>query len=292
MKLHAKQIEAFLAFMETSSLFEAADRLNVSQPAVTRMLQRFQHEVGFEAFEKKGTRLVATAASDSFYLEAKRHYLGIRHLDMIANELRMHRRGFLRLGMINALSNSWIMERLDGFLNEPNNIQVSVTQHDSKTLSEMLTAQTLDMAFVSSCQHEPSNSYSLVYSSPLVCTIHPSNPLVERKYIRAQDLRNQNIVSLSELSELKKDIDSAMDLRKHSNRSRIVVDDASSACHAVACNFGVAILPKFTVLEHRHLDYVWLPLRPRIVCRIFLAIAKNKQSSGICDSFIKHMKSK
>src|SRR5262245_3710426 len=87
MKLRGRQIEVFQAVMEANTLTDAANRLCISQPSVSRILARFEQLAGFRAFEHKGRRLIPTAAAKVFYDEVLRMQRGIDHLNRVAEEI-------------------------------------------------------------------------------------------------------------------------------------------------------------------------------------------------------------
>ncbi|MGH7756353.1 MAG: LysR family transcriptional regulator, partial [Vulcanimicrobiaceae bacterium] len=66
------QMHTFLAVIETGSVRAAADRLVVSQPAVSSVLGALQRELGVRLFERAGRGLRPTPAGHAFALDARR----------------------------------------------------------------------------------------------------------------------------------------------------------------------------------------------------------------------------
>ena len=66
--MRLRQIEVFYAIMTTGSLRKAAEVLNVSQPAASKVLRYAEHSLGFALFERKGGRLVPTGKRRSCFL--------------------------------------------------------------------------------------------------------------------------------------------------------------------------------------------------------------------------------
>lgn len=52
--------------MTSQTLTEAANRLRISQPAVSKQIKQLQADLGFALFEKKGHRLVPTFEARAF----------------------------------------------------------------------------------------------------------------------------------------------------------------------------------------------------------------------------------
>ncbi len=65
--MNARQLEIFRAIMRNGSLSAAAVALNVSQPAVSKVLRHFESQIGYRLFERSGSRLVPTPEARLLY---------------------------------------------------------------------------------------------------------------------------------------------------------------------------------------------------------------------------------
>ena len=65
--LNPRQIEAFRTVVVTGGVTAAAKALNVTQPAVTRLIHDLQYALGLTLFVKRGSRLVPTNEALSLY---------------------------------------------------------------------------------------------------------------------------------------------------------------------------------------------------------------------------------
>ncbi|HKH26818.1 MAG TPA: LysR family transcriptional regulator, partial [Sphingomicrobium sp.] len=79
-RINSRQVEAFRAMMLTGSVTEAAKLMNVTQPAVSRLLRDFQALLKMELFEKRGTGLVPVAAATALYMEVERSFVGLERI--------------------------------------------------------------------------------------------------------------------------------------------------------------------------------------------------------------------
>ncbi len=60
-----RSLESFIAVYRSGSLVEAAERLNISQSALSRRITEFQHRLGLSLFEPSGRGLVATGDAEN-----------------------------------------------------------------------------------------------------------------------------------------------------------------------------------------------------------------------------------
>jgi len=54
MTVNQRRVEAFRAVMLSGSITSAAEKLGISQPAVSRLISDFEHEIGMKLFSRAG----------------------------------------------------------------------------------------------------------------------------------------------------------------------------------------------------------------------------------------------
>ena len=86
--MNLRQCEIFRAVMTTSSITEAADRLGITQPAVSKMLAQIERDLGFPLFLRERRRLVPTPEAQALFKEVERAFLGLEHLTRFARDLK------------------------------------------------------------------------------------------------------------------------------------------------------------------------------------------------------------
>lgn len=289
MRISARQIEAFLAVMECGTVTAAAERLYVSQPAVSRMLDRFQYEAGFAAFKRKGNKLEPTAAAQVFYYEVKRVYKGLDHLNIIARELQENRRGYLNICVMPALSNSWITSQIKDFLTGRDNVFVSITPKPSRDIIDSVSKQILDLGITSL----PSDTQGIDCHSlpPLeaVCILPAQHPLCEKNLITAHDLSGQDFVSLSNIDNSRTRIDQVFENLGVQRKINLETAQASSICHMVASGIGVSVVTRYAAEEYSHLGIQIRPFKPSISFPIYLLKSTHRPYSSLVDELVEQI---
>ena len=66
MGIQLDDIDYFLAVAEEGQVRKAAQRLGISQPAVTKALQRLEKALGFELFERSVKGMALTRVAEQF----------------------------------------------------------------------------------------------------------------------------------------------------------------------------------------------------------------------------------
>ncbi len=70
--MNLKSLRAFLLIMDEGTLVAASRRMNLSQPAVSRLIQLLEEEIGTKLFYRDRKSLAPTPEADLFYPEAQR----------------------------------------------------------------------------------------------------------------------------------------------------------------------------------------------------------------------------
>jgi DNA-binding transcriptional LysR family regulator len=95
MDLDARPYRAFVAVAETGSFSRAADRLNVSQPALSAQVRELERRVGFTLFARTSRRVELTADGSLFIDKARRLILETDWINQAARDIRTNQ---LRIG--------------------------------------------------------------------------------------------------------------------------------------------------------------------------------------------------
>jgi DNA-binding transcriptional LysR family regulator len=104
----------FEAAARSGSFTRAAEELNVTQPAVSRMLSRFESYLGLRLFERGGKGAVLTPEGEVLY---RRVSDGFRSIEAGLREVEQLRGGkeTVTISVSSAFTTHWLMPRMDRF---------------------------------------------------------------------------------------------------------------------------------------------------------------------------------
>src|SRR5919205_4556551 len=101
--MDTRQLAAFCAVVERRSFSQAAERLGVSQPAVSLQIRSLEQRLGRQLLDRSGRRVEPTEAGHALYPGAQRLLsLEEQLLDQVASEPGGSLRGRLELGASSA----------------------------------------------------------------------------------------------------------------------------------------------------------------------------------------------
>lgn len=172
--MNLRQCEIFRAVMTTSSITEAADRLGITQPAVSKMLAQTERDLGFPLFLRERRRLVPTPEAQALFKEVERAFLGLEHLTRFARDLKGLRQGHLVLGAPYAAAAGWLPGVVAGFLRQHPGLSLSLRTMNSLSVAQSLAAGHLDLGLVQFEVPAPGVQRECLLPVEAVCVLPPA----------------------------------------------------------------------------------------------------------------------
>ncbi len=241
-RLNLRQIEAFKAVIEHGTVSRAASILNVSQPAMSKLIAHLEADADLRLFDRVKGRLAATERGMRFYHEIDRIFSGVQQIENAVDAIRREEQGRLTVGVLPALSGRFVQEATMGFLKRHNNVFCSIESRSSQWLAEQLVTRKLDVALVSSRIDNPYIISELLLRHPLVCIMPPGHRLTAKRVIGPADLDDTPFVSFDRESFTGQRVDSLVATHQTRSNIALVATVAPTLCEFVAAGLGVSLV--------------------------------------------------
>ena len=165
----AKQLLYFVTIAETGSFTLAAEKLNLSQPPLSKQIMLLEKELDTQLLIRSSRRIKLTESGILLYNRAKDI---LRLMDSAATDLGNlsgKTCGTVRLGIVHSMGDLLLNERLSEFLKECPNVTLDLYEADTNTLLDQIKSGTLDAAIVQTpfnpegleCRYLPEDSFAV-----------------------------------------------------------------------------------------------------------------------------------
>jgi DNA-binding transcriptional LysR family regulator len=240
--LNLRQIEAFKAVIESGTVSRAAMILNISQPAMSKLIAHLEEDTGLKLFDRVKGRLAPTVRGMRLYEEIDRIFAGVRQVENAVDVIRREQQGRLLVGVMPALSGSFIQQATMSFLKGRPNVFCSVQSRSSEWIADWLVTRKLDVGLISSRIDNPYIATEPLMEHPLVCIMPTDHPLARKSLIRPNDLDDVPFVSFESESYTGQRI--APIFEAYSVRANIVLvaNVSPTLCEFVAAGLGVSLV--------------------------------------------------
>jgi DNA-binding transcriptional LysR family regulator len=246
-EIDLKGLEAYLAVSTLGSVTAAAKSLKKSQPAVSRLIQELERNLGYELFERVGPRLSPTAQGLLLIRDVERAVTSVQQIRERAESIARGRKRPLRIASISAMAfgllPSACLRCADAAANGvdlqtalPEEVRHAVVegQVDVGLTSLPLDHRDLDIHWIG--------------SAPCVLAMSVKDPLAEHEGpVRLSDLRERTFIATSGLHGLPARIRAV--LARNGLRPKVVIRTNSSmnALAFIREGAGIGILEPVTV---------------------------------------------
>lgn len=262
MRITHRQLEAFIQFMETGTVTAAANRMLVTQPAMSKMLAGLEIDLKLSLFQREKRRLIPTDEARLLYKEVRRLFASLADVERFAEDLRSFRTGELRIISGSTLGLTLVADALSDFCKE--NPDVDVLMDMSSNVGPDVLAANVDIGFsVTQFQH-PSLKIEPLFHASSVCILHKDHPLASRSRLRPQDLEGEEFISFSRDTRMRHITDGVFEQYRVARKMRIEVFASSEANALVSRGIGIAIVEPLGVRQNFWPEIVAVPFDPAI----------------------------
>lgn len=248
--MEIRQLRAFVAIADAGTFTAGAQRVNVTQAAISMQIRQLENETGAPLFIRAPRRVILTEAGEHL-LQRARQILREHDaaLEEIA-ELAGAERGRLRIGSASAMVTT---DSLPGILQEVrkqhSRAEISVSSGTSEALVEQILAGELDIAFVSLPVEARGIQTERLSQDELVAIGSPKHRLAAQSTVSPYALAGEKLILGERGGNTRRLIDQffaqagvsltvSMELSRQAAIRRMVEED-----------MGVGIVPLHSVLE-------------------------------------------
>lgn len=177
--MDVRDYEYIVAIADQGSITRAAEQLFITQPALTKFLQRIEKELGLSLFVRKGKQFILTEAGQK-YVEVGHEILRLdRKLTEQLKQDGITQKKRVRLGFSMGRFYDLMESVLPAFGEAYPDVQVYASAGTSRQQFDLLRRRELDMAIVTNVEQRMGYTYLPVEKSYLALAVREDDHLVE-----------------------------------------------------------------------------------------------------------------
>ena len=287
--MNYRQIEIFSSIMERASITEAARHLGLSQPAVSKSLKSLEDQLGLRLFNRTTRGLRATDEARELYAEARRVLQGFEHLGQYAKHLHRLEHARLVVGVMPALSTSWLARVVASFSEAYPEVSVVLRAQGSANIVKEVAQGELDVGVGQVREEDPAVVKRKLADLQLVCVVPLGHPLAGKQVIVPSDLEHESIVLLSAQDEFRRMLDGKLLSKGIELHSRIEATQSSMICSLVEAGQRIGIVDNETASSGRWPSTVAIPFRPIIRTPIYIVLNTRSPQNLVTKRFCEHI---
>ncbi len=283
-------LRSFVAVAELGSFHQAAMVLNVSQPALTRRIQKLETLLDVQLFDRT-TRKVSLSVVGRDFMPRARRLIDELDLSMLSiRDIAERVSGQVTIACVPTAAFYFLPEVIRSFGLEFPRIRVKIIDEGANLVLRSVIQGEADLGINMIGSEEPDIEFEPLLVEPFVLACLRDHPLASQSEVRWRDLIPYKMIIASRSSGNRLLIDQELEARP---RSLYEVQHLTTALGMVEAGLGVAALPQMTIPRGKHHVVVGRPLIEPVVTRTMGIIRRHgARLSPAASSFYHLLKSR
>jgi DNA-binding transcriptional LysR family regulator len=248
--MDTRQLAAFCAVVERRSFSQAADRLGVTQPAVSLQVRALEKRLGTQLLDRSGRRVEPTEAGWRLYRGAQRMLALEEQLvaDVAASSAGALA-GDLVLGASTGPAAVVVPVVLGEFQRENPEVRVFLTVSDTHSVVERVAARELELGIVGAARRHRGVRFEPFFSDEVILVCPPGHPFAGRTVTLAE-LREEGLILMQEGAGVRQILEDGLRRQGVKLRDldvRLELGLQESVRRAVEAGYGVTFISRTAV---------------------------------------------
>jgi len=292
--VNLNHLSIFQAVAAAESISRGAERLFISQSAVSKQLADFEQALGLKLFDRlpRGVRLTEPGRLLLGY--ANRLFAIEADAERALGDLRQLVRGRIIIGASRTIGSYLLPERLAAFRQQHPGVELELQVENTSTIERRLVGGEIDLGFTEGVVSDERLDYEIYAQDELVLIAHPAHPAALRAPLSVSDLEALPMLIHEVGSGTREVTEIALASRKVRIRPAMTLASSEAIKQTVAAGAGLAFLSSLSIqteLEARRL--VVVPVRQlRIQRPLYLVRLRSATPGPSLQAFLDSLKAR
>ena len=284
------KLESFLALAKTQHFAKAADKLYISQPALSKRIKALEDELGVPLFNRMGNHTFLTIHGEAFRPFAENMVATCNSAKEYIRQIENMEHGVLNFGATNFIGVYMLPAVIARFHQKYPNVTINMNINTSQTILEMLHKNQLEFVFVSDYIIADPENYEIeqYWQDSLKLIVGTSHPLFGKKDCSFSDVQNDLYITKKKQSSQYKFLEHIFRQYQVDFPNKLFISTQDAIKEAVVNNVGISIMSELAVEREVNaglitaLDFRETP----ILHNIQYAYLKNKYLTPAAKAFL------
>ncbi len=228
-------------------LTKAANRLNVTQSALSHQLRDIEDKLGAPLFLRLNKKMLLTQAGERLLSSAPAVLDELKRAEEDIRQIALHREGILRISTECYTCYHWLPPVLKPFNREFPRVEVRIVAEATRRPIEALLDGRLDIAITSTVTRNQKLTFKPLFKDEIVVIVSPDHPLASQPWVAAKDFESEHLLVYAlpkeDLTVFQKILIPAGVSPKHLSR----VELTEAIIEMVKAGIGVGVMARWAV---------------------------------------------
>ncbi|WP_313076362.1 LysR family transcriptional regulator [Melaminivora sp.] len=278
MNVTLRQLSAFVAAADTGSFTLAAERLFITQSALSSLIKELEQALGLRLFDRSTRRLKLSETGRELYPQIEKILHDLAGVVSEAGNLKALERGTVRVAVPQLLACTLLPEVMAGFHRQYPAVQLRLVDCAVESVMARVFSGEVDIGLGPEREANSDIQASELFRMPFMAVLPPGHALAKRRQLAWSDLSGQPLVTLQgQFTELLvSDVgEAARDLHKE---AFMQVTFMTTALALVRAGLGVTLCMPYARMLVEQYGLVMRPIGDPVVERSFWIFTRRGRS--------------
>lgn len=237
------QLTYFKKVAESGSISRAAEKLLLTQPAVSKQIKKLENELGERLFDRIGKKVFLTHAGEKLYTHADNILRSVAAAKTAVRDLSEDCSGELIIGASDHISIHRLPSVLKSYITSFPKVDLKLRCHRSEAIHEMVARNQVDLGIITLPKPEPTMIIKTIWKDTMSLVFVKNHPLRSLQRVKLKDTLDYGMILTETGTETRSYFDAAFaekGLRPHVSMEVAYIETIKALVRA---GLGISILP-------------------------------------------------
>jgi DNA-binding transcriptional LysR family regulator len=241
-------LRTFLEVAERKSFSRAAEKLQMTQPAISAQIRSLETELGERLFERGGGKVSLTAAGKVFEPFAQDCLGKLQHIQLAITDLQLAPRGTLTVSANESTALHVLPSFFSRFRKLYPRVSLGIVRAERSQSIESVLKREADFGVVSTPVKDPRLRIEVIHKDELQLVVSPRNPLSLSSAVSLEEIAQQPLL-LPKQGRRRDTLDKIFAEHSQPVRSVMELDSTELLKKLIIAELGVGFLPRINVAD-------------------------------------------
>jgi len=243
--MELRQLEAFAAVMSTGSVTAAGRLLGRSQPAISRLLQELEAEIGYPLFARSGPRVTPTEQGFLLYDDVERALTSLQQIRGRAEEIARGQAQPLLMAATSALAAGLVPDALKRIETRIGAARVQLRSASPEQVVHAVLSGAAQLGATSLPLEHRGLTVHWIGQAPCVAALPEDDPVAQQAVVPVSALAGRRLITMANPFRLRRRLDAAL-APNGQMPGTLETNSSVNALAAVRAGLGVSVLEPIT----------------------------------------------
>ncbi len=243
--MELRQLEAFAAVMSTGSVTAAGRLLGRSQPAISRLLQELEAEIGYPLFARSGPRVTPTEQGFLLYDDVERALTSLQQIRGRAEEIARGQAQPLLMAATSALAAGLVPDALKRIESRIGAARVQLRSASPEQVVHAVLSGAAQLGATSLPLEHRGLTVHWIGQAPCVAALPEDDPVAQQAVVPVSALAGRRLITMANPFRLRRRLDAAL-APNGQMPGTLETNSSVNALAAVRAGLGVSVLEPIT----------------------------------------------